>query len=122
VNALLRAAEEGLLTGSEVFLFTDNQAVGGAYYRGNSPSRALFELVVTLYKLQMKYDLVLNFVWIAGTRMIQKGTDYLSRVGGIGPATRGVSLSGVVPLHFSVLEQSPVVLDWIRSWTGVLKL
>jgi hypothetical protein len=33
-----------------------------------------------------------------------------------------VSLSGVVPLHFSVLEQSTVVLDWIRSWIGVLNL
>jgi hypothetical protein len=40
----------------------------------------------------------------------------------MGPATQGVSLSGVVPLHVSVLEHIPVVLDWIRSWTGVLKL
>jgi hypothetical protein len=123
VNALLRASEEGLLTGAEVFLFTDNQAAEGVYYRGTSPSWALFELMVTLYKLQMKYDLVLHVVRIAGTRMIQQGTDDLSRGGGMGPATRGVSFSGVVPLvHFSVLNQSPVVLDWIRSWTGVLKL
>jgi hypothetical protein len=122
VNALLRAAEEGLLTGAEVFLFMDNQAAEGAYCRGTSPRRALFELVVKLYKLQMNYDLVLHVVWIAGTRMIQKGTDNLSRGGGMGPATRGVSLSGIVPLQFSVLEQSPLVLDWIRSWTGVLKL
>jgi hypothetical protein len=50
VNALLRAAEKGLLTGAEVFLFTDNQAAEGAYYQGTSPSRALFDLVVTLYK------------------------------------------------------------------------
>jgi hypothetical protein len=122
MNALLRAAEEGLLTGAEVFLFTDNQSAEGAYYRGTSPSQALFELVVTLYKLQMKYDLVLHVVCISGTRMIQQGTDDLSQGGGMGPATRVVSLSGVVPLHFSVLEQSPVVLDWIRSLTGVLKL
>jgi hypothetical protein len=82
----------------------------------------LFELVVTLYKLQMKYDFLLHGVWIAGTRMIQQGTDDLSWGGGMGPATQGVSLSGVIPLHFSVLEQSPVVLDWIRSWTCMLKL
>jgi hypothetical protein len=122
VNALLQAAEEGLLIGAEVFLFTDNQAAEDAYYRGTSPSRALFELVVTLYKLQMKYDLVLHVIWIAGTRMIHQGTDDLSGGGGMGPATKGVSLSVVVPLHFSVLEQSPVVLDWIRKRTGVLKL
>jgi hypothetical protein len=40
----------------------------------------------------------------------------------MGPATQGMSLHGVFPLHFSVLEQSTVFLDWIRSWTGVLKL
>jgi hypothetical protein len=51
VNTLLRAAEEGRPKGTEVFLFTDNQAAKGAYYHGTSPSWALFELVVTLYKL-----------------------------------------------------------------------
>jgi hypothetical protein len=79
VNALLRAAEEGRLKGADIFLFTDNQAAEGAYYRGTSPSRALFDLVVTLYKFQMKYDLVLHVICIAGTRMIQQGTDGLSR-------------------------------------------
>jgi hypothetical protein len=69
VNALLRAAEEGLLTGAEVFLFTDNQP----------PNQALFELVVTLYKLKIKNDLVLHVIWISGMRMIQQGTDDLSR-------------------------------------------
>jgi hypothetical protein len=62
LNALLCAAEEGRLKGAEIFLLMDNQAAEGAYYRGTSPSRALFELVVTLYKLQMKYDLVLHVI------------------------------------------------------------
>jgi hypothetical protein len=43
VNALLRAAEEGQLKGADMFLFTDNQAAEGAYYRGTSPSPALFD-------------------------------------------------------------------------------
>jgi hypothetical protein len=79
VNALLRAAEEGRLQGADIFLFMDNHAAEGAYYCGTSPSRALFELVVTLYKLQIKYDLVLHVICIAGIRMIQQGTDGLSR-------------------------------------------
>jgi hypothetical protein len=49
---------------------TDNQTAEGAYHRGSAPSRALFELIVTLYELQMKHDFTLHMVWIAGTRMI----------------------------------------------------
>jgi hypothetical protein len=97
VNALLRAAEEGPLKGADIFLFTDNQVAEGAYYRGFPPRRALFELVVTLYKLQMKYDLVLHVIWITGTRMIQQGTYCLSRGEEMGPATQGLSLVGVAP-------------------------
>jgi hypothetical protein len=115
----MRAAEEGRLKGAEIFLFTDKQAAEGAYYRSTSPSWALFELVVTFYKLQMKYDLVL--IWIAGTRMIHQGTDGLSPGEEMGPANQGLSLVGVVPLHLGVLEQSPQVLEWIHSWTGVLQ-
>jgi hypothetical protein len=53
VNAMLRASQEGGLDGCEVFLYTDNQAAEVSYFRGTAKSRALFELIVTLYKLQM---------------------------------------------------------------------
>jgi hypothetical protein len=108
VNTLLRAAEEGRLKGAEI---TDNQAAEGAYYRDTPPSRALFDLVVTLFKLQMKYDLVLHAIWIARTHIIQQGTYGLSRGEEMVPATQGLSLVGVVPLHSGVLEQSPQVLE-----------
>jgi hypothetical protein len=51
VNALLCATKEGRLKGAEICLFTNNQAAEGTYYHGTSPSRAMFEFVVTLYKL-----------------------------------------------------------------------
>jgi hypothetical protein len=111
-----------VIKGAEIFLFTDNHAAEGTYYRGTSPSRALFDLVVTIFKLQMKYDLVLHVIWITGTRMIQQGTDGLSRVEEMGPATQGLSLVGVVPLHLGVLEQSSQVLEWIHIWADVLQL
>jgi hypothetical protein len=104
------------------FLFTDNQAAEGAYYRVTSPSRALFDLVATLYKLQMKFYLVLRVIWIAGTRMIHQGIDGLSRGGEMGPDTQGLSLVGVAPLHLGILDQSPQVLEWIHIWAGVLQL
>jgi hypothetical protein len=38
------------------------------------------------------------------------------------PALPEVLTSGVAPLQFSALEQSPAVLYWIQSWKGVLNL
>jgi hypothetical protein len=90
-------------------VFTDNQAVEGTYYHVTSPYWALFELVVMLYKLQMKYELVLHVVWIAWTQVIQQGTYGLSRGEDMGPATRGLNLAGIVSLHIGTLEQSPQV-------------
>jgi hypothetical protein len=51
VNDMLRAAQEGSLDGCEVFLYTDNQTAEGSYFRGTAKSRALFGLIVILYKL-----------------------------------------------------------------------
>jgi ribonuclease HI len=52
-NAMGRAAQEGRMDGCEVFLYTDNQTAEGAYSKGTEGSRALFELIVMLYKWQM---------------------------------------------------------------------
>jgi hypothetical protein len=38
------------------------------------------------------------------------------------PATNGLSLVGVSPLHLGALEQNPQVLKGIHSWAGVLQL
>jgi hypothetical protein len=40
----------------------------------------------------------------------------------MGPAAKGLSLDGIVPLHLGALEQSANVLECIHSWTGVLNL
>jgi hypothetical protein len=97
VNALIGAGLEGKLTGREIFLYTDNQVSEGSYYRGTTASQLLFELVVELYILQMKYDIILHVI-LAGTRMMQQGTYDLSRGGGAGLATQGLAMRGEVPL------------------------
>jgi hypothetical protein len=40
----------------------------------------------------------------------------------MGPATQGLILVGVAPLHLGGLKQNPQVLEWIHSWEGVLQL
>jgi hypothetical protein len=67
-------------------------------------SCALFELIVIFCKLQMQYEFFLHVIWIAGTRMIQQGTDGISKGDDNGPATSGVALSGMVPLYLGTCE------------------
>jgi hypothetical protein len=53
--------------------------VEGYYFWGTAKIRDLFDPIVTFYKLQMQFDFMLHVIWIAGTRMIQQGTDGFSR-------------------------------------------
>jgi hypothetical protein len=116
VNDMVHVAQEGRLDGCEVFLYTDKQTAEGAYIKGTTKSRALFELIVMLYQLQMEFDFILHVIWIAGTRMIQQGNDGLSRGEENGLATGGLSLGGTVPLHLSATERIPKLGGWIQGW------
>jgi hypothetical protein len=57
----------------EVFLFTDNSTAAAVYFKGNSTSTKLFELVLRLRRLEMSGGLILHDVCVAGTRMIDQG-------------------------------------------------
>jgi hypothetical protein len=48
VHAIEDAHDKGLLVDTELFVFTDTTAAEGAFYKGVSPSRKLFELVLRL--------------------------------------------------------------------------
>jgi hypothetical protein len=109
------------MDGCEVFFYTDNQRADGYKFRGSARSPALFELIVTLYKLQMQHDLILHVVWIVGTGMIQQVVDGFSRGGENGPATSVVAFSGMVPLHLEACERSPLLLDWLEDWCDLGK-
>jgi hypothetical protein len=113
---MVRAAQEGRLEGCEVFMYIENQTAEGAYCKGTAKSRSLFELIVVLYKLQMEFDFILHVILIAVTRMIQQGTDGLSRGGENGLATCGLSLGGMVSLHLSARERSPGLEECILGW------
>jgi hypothetical protein len=101
----MRAGLEGRWTGREIFLYTDNQVAEASYYRDTAASQSLFELVVELYILQMKYNIIFHVIWMTGTRMIQQGTYDLSRGGGAGLATQSLAMRGEVPLSQGALER-----------------
>jgi hypothetical protein len=120
IHAIEDAYHKGLLANSELFMFTDNSAAEGAFYKGNSPSRRLFELVLRLRSLQMDGGLSLHVIHVAGKRMIAQGTDALSRGITTAGVMAGMEFSTFVPLHQSVQHrQCPSILvDWVLSWAG----
>jgi hypothetical protein len=120
IHAIEDAHSTGLLADSELFVFTDNSAAEGAFYKGTSSSRRLFELVLRLRALQMNGGLSLHVIHVSGKRMIAQGTDALSRGITTAGVMAGMDFSSFVPLHLSVQErQTPSILAaWVEFWAG----
>jgi hypothetical protein len=117
VETMERLGEVGELVGREVFLFTDNAVAESIAARGSSSSPKLFELVVRLNRLEMEYLCKVNLVHVAGTRMIDQGTDGLSRGDMYEGVMAGESMLLHVPLHLSAIERNPLLVEWIKSWS-----
>ena len=75
VETLEQEYESGNFQNREVFICTDNSVAERAFYKGNSCSPLLFDLVLRLRKLQLRANFKLHVVHVAGTRMIEQGTD-----------------------------------------------
>jgi hypothetical protein len=115
VLAVEEATDAGHLADCELFLFTDNTTAEGCYYRGTSQSRRLFELVLRLRKLQLGGDVTIYVIHVAGTRMIEEGTDGLSR-GNINEGVMsGTDILSYIPLHLSAAERQDGVVRWIKA-------
>ena len=118
VCALEEEGSQGNLEDAIVFLCTDNSTVEAALAKGNSSSRKLFELVLRVRLLQMKYKCSIIVTHVAGKRMVAQGTDGVSR----GHLKEGVStgedMLSFIPLHLSALQRSETMKEWIQSWLG----
>ena len=119
VLGIKELAEKGKLESSEIFLFTDNSTAEGAFFRGTSSNRRLFELILNLRKLEHDHGFILHVIHVAGSRMIASGIDGLSR----GDTTEGIlageNVLSFVPLHLSAAERCPKLLEWIKTWYNV---
>ena len=118
VLAVEEAVKQGHLRDCELFLFTDNSTAEGAYYRGTSPSRLLFELVLRLRVLQVRTELVVHVIHVAGTRMIEVGVDGLSRGSTHEGIMTGRNMLEFMPLHLSALDRDASLKDWVLSWAN----
>ena len=92
VDCLKRMEKEGSLAGTEAFIFTDNSTAESAFFKGTSSSPKLFELVLELRELEMRARCKVHIIHVAGTRMIDQGTDGLSRGNFTEGSMRGKSI------------------------------
>jgi len=117
VDAIEEECKTGNLFHALIFMFTDNSTVEGAVAKGNSPSRKLHQLVTRLRALQMKYCFDLHVIHISGSRMIEQGTDGLSRGAlKLSNVEGKLAVRQYVPLHLNALQRSNGLVHWIKSW------
>ena len=111
--------EEGIVSGdlaakAEIFILIDNSVGKAAFYKGNSTSEAQFNLVLRLWLLDMQGNIKLQLLHVAGTHMIEQGTDGLP-IGNL--LTEGV-MSGKPMLSYIPLDKDPFqwwppLLAWV---------
>jgi hypothetical protein len=118
VETLEAQGQANELNGVEIFMFTDNRVAEGAFYKGTSSNKKLFELVVRLRKLEFHTGCLIHLIHVAGTRMISQGTDGLSR-GDTGEGVmKGQAMLSFVPLHLSCVTRSPSLKSWLTTIFG----
>jgi hypothetical protein len=117
VCRLEELVEDGTLEGCEVFIFTDNSTAESAFFKGNSSSEHLYDLVLRLRELEMKGNLILHMIHVAGTRMQEEGADGASRGDHSTGAMNGTSVLNYVPLHRDAISLEPGVKTWLeKNW------
>jgi hypothetical protein len=117
VMALENQVRQKGLRDCELFLFTDNTTAEAAFWKGSSTSPKLFELVLRLKLLEVEADLIIHVVHVAGKRMIDQGTDGLSRGDTSTGVMQRISMQQFVPLHLSALERSSALRPWLTAAT-----
>jgi hypothetical protein len=107
VEHLEELVADGTLEGCKVFIFTDNTTAEAAFYKGNSSSEHLYNLVLRLRALEMWGNLKLHVIHVAGTRMQAEGADGTSRGDHSTGVMRGDSVLEYVPLNKGALDLEP---------------
>jgi hypothetical protein len=104
------------LQNAELFIFTDNMTMEGTFYRGNSDSKLLFELILWLQGLDLHSNNKIHIVHVAGSCMVHQGTNGLSRGDLSSGVMIGAPILDYIPLHLTALDHSSSLLPWIQQW------
>ena len=115
LEGLKAAAAKHSLSGVEVFIFTDNTTAEAAFWKGTSKSKKLSDIILEMRLLEMTTDIVLHVVHVSGTRMIQQGTDGLSRADHSSGVMQGDSMTRHIPLNEDAFCRAPKLEAKFRS-------
>ena len=66
-DTLEQMSKVGEFEGVEIFIFADNSVAEAAFYKGNSSSRLLFDLVLRLTVLEFTQKMKIHLIHVAGT-------------------------------------------------------
>jgi hypothetical protein len=100
---------------TEVFMFTDNFVAERAFYNGTSKSKTLHGLVERIRAMEMTGALFAHLIWVAGTRMIEQGTDGASRGDLSNGVLGGDHMLKHVPINETILERCFEAVEWLQS-------
>ena len=116
ILALERLAKGGKIQkGTEVWIFTDNAVAEKTFSKGSSRSKLIHDLCLRLRKLEMRGDIITQFVWVAGTRMIDQGTDGLSRGDIVSGVMSGKKFISFVPISLTAMERGLSFGRWLEA-------
>ena len=116
VNGLEDQLKKGKLQkGCEVFIVTDNWVTERVFENGTASAQKLHDLVVRLREMQMRGDIFVRVLWMAGTRMILQGTDSLSRGDLCSGVMAGDPFLHHVPMSESASDLQPNLIDWFMK-------
>ena len=111
-------ASEEIERGLEIFVFMDNEVAERTYFRGSSHSLQLHQMILELRKMEMRGDLVVHFIWILGNRMVNQGTDGLSRANVSNGVMDGLKLLDYLPLNETAFERQEGLEVHMKSWVN----
>jgi hypothetical protein len=102
----------------EGFMSTDNYVTECVYFRGNSSSLIMFNLVLRLLKLELHDGWKIHVIHITGTLMICQGTDGLSQRYRMTGVMGGSGMLTLTNVPLTTVERRPELMEWVDSWWG----
>jgi hypothetical protein len=110
VKTVEEEASAGYLTNK------DNSTTENCFFKGGSSSKLLHELILHLRKLEMLAGFELHMVHVAGTRMIEQGTDRLSRGAFLEGVVAGQDMLSFVDLMQTACDHHPPLRGFVNLW------